>query len=57
MNETIINKVEKEPLFKIFLRRIGLKNYDEYVKLFWNDMEKRKETVERFLETYPNFSL
>jgi hypothetical protein len=46
---------EKEPLFKIFLRRIGFKNFDDYMKLFWNDYEKREETVEWFKETYPDF--
>jgi hypothetical protein len=46
---------EKEPLFKIFLRRIGFKNFDDYMKLFGNDYEKREETVEWFKETYPDF--
>lgn len=52
-----ITEYELEPLFKIFLKRIGFKNYDEYIELFGDDIEKRKETVRRFKKTYPNFSL
>ena len=52
-----ITEYEMEPLFKIFLRRIWFKNYDEYIELFGDDIEKRKETVRRFKKTYPNFSL
>jgi hypothetical protein len=55
VNKMQITKREKEPLFKIFLRRIGFKNFDDYMKLFWNDYEKREETVEWFKETYPDF--
>ena len=50
-------KRELKPLFKIFLRRIGFKNYDEYIELFGDDIEKRKECVRWFLKTYPNLSL
>lgn len=50
-------KRELKPLFKMFLKRIGFKNYDEYIDLFGDDIEKRKETVERFLQTYPNLHL
>ena len=52
-----ITEYEMELLFKIFLKRIGFKNYDEYIELFGDDIEKRKETVRRFKKTYPNFSL
>lgn len=46
--------IETKPLFKRFLRRIGFKNYDDYLALFGNDYEKREETVNRFKETYSN---
>jgi len=52
-----IRKIEKEPLFKIFLRRIWFKNYDEYIQLFGDDDSKREEACRRFLKTYPNFIL
>lgn len=45
-------KIEQRPLFKVFLYRIGFHNYAEYIKLFWEDEEKRKIAVKRFLETY-----
>lgn len=47
-------KLEKKPLFKLFLRRIGFKNFDEYMKLFGDNIEKRIECVQWFLQTYPN---
>lgn len=49
-----ITEYEIKPLFKLFLRRIWFKNYDEYLKLFGDDLEKRRETVRRFKKTYPN---
>ena len=52
-----VSEFECQPLFKIFLRRIWFKNYDEYIELFGDDIEKRKETVRRFRKTYPRFSL
>ena len=52
-----ITERETKPLFKIFLRRIWFKNYDEYLELFWNNIEKRRETVRRFRKTYPNITL
>ena len=52
-----ITEYEMQPLFKIFLKRIGFKNYDEYIELFGDDIEKRKETVRRFKKTYPDFRL
>lgn len=45
-------KIEQRPLFKVFLYRIGFHNYAEYMKLFWEDIEKRKIAAQRFLETY-----
>lgn len=51
-----ISKRELKPLFKIFLKRIWFKNFDEYIELFGDDIQKRTETVEWFLETYPNLS-
>ena len=45
-------KIEQRALFKAFLQRIWFKNYAEYIKLFWEDIEKRKIAVKRFLETY-----
>lgn len=50
-------KWELKPLFKIFLRRIWFKNYDEYIELFGDDIDKRKECVRWFLKTYPNLLL
>lgn len=52
-----ITEYETQPLFKIFLKRIWFKNFDEYIELFWDDLEKRKEAVRRFKKTYPNFRL
>ena len=46
--------IETKPLFKMFLRRIWFKNYDEYIELFWKDYQKREEAVNRFKETYSN---
>ena len=46
---------EKETLFKLFLRRIWFKSFSDYMKLFGNDPEKRKETIDWFKETYPDF--
>ena len=45
-------KIEQRALFKAFLQRIWFKNYAEYIKLFGEDIEKRKIAVKRFLETY-----
>lgn len=49
-----IERIESTVIFKAFLIRIGFKNYDEYVKLFWNNIFKRKLTTDWCLETYPN---
>ena len=45
-------RIEQRALFKAFLQRIWFKNYAEYIKLFWEDEEKRKIAAKRFLETY-----
>lgn len=45
-------KIEQRALFKAFLQRIWFKNYAEYIKLFWEDKEKRQIAAKRFLETY-----
>lgn len=45
-------KIEQRPLFKVFLYRIWFHNYAEYIKLFWEDIEKRKIAAQRFLDTY-----
>ena len=45
-------KIEQRALFKAFLQRIWFKNYAEYIKLFWEDIEKRKIAAKRFLDTY-----
>ena len=52
-----ITERETQPLFKIFLRRIGFKNFDDYLELFGDDIEKRKETVRRFRKEYPKLTL
>lgn len=57
MTEKELEQREKEPLFKIFLKRIWFKNHAEYMEFFWNDIDKRNEAVRRFRKTYPNFIL
>lgn len=47
-----IEMVEKQLMFKVFLRRIWLHSLTEYFKLFWDDLDKRQTAVERYLETY-----
>lgn len=47
-----IEKIEKEPRFKLFLIRVGLHSFTEYMQLFGRDMNKRKTAVERYLDTY-----
>ena len=51
-----IERIENTATFKVFIVRIGLKNFDEYKKLFWNNIFKRKIATQRCLETYPNLS-
>lgn len=52
MTEQVIEKIESKPLFRLFLHRIGFKNYEEYMELFGDNWKKRKTAAERFLETY-----
>ena len=52
MTEKTIEKIEKKPLFRLFLHRIGFRNYEEYMQLFGDNWKKRKTAAERFLETY-----
>lgn len=47
-----IEKIEKEPRFKLFLRRIGLHSFTEYMQLFGRDIKQRETAVERYLDTY-----
>lgn len=49
-----INAVEKTATFKVFVTRIWLHNYDEYLKLFGDNPFKRKIATDRCLETYPH---
>ena len=49
-----IERLEWKVGFKLFIRRVGLKNFDEYMQLFGNDRAKRQTAVERFIEEYPN---
>ena len=49
-----IERLEWKVGFKLFIRRVGLKNFDEYMKLFGNDRAKRQTAVEWFIEEYPN---
>ena len=54
MPKAEIERLEWKVGFKLFIRRIGLKNFDEYMQLFGNDREKRQTAVEWFIEEYPN---
>lgn len=49
-----IERLEWKVGFKLFIRRVGLKNFDEYMQLFGNDRTKRQTAVEWFIEEYPN---
>lgn len=48
MTHEQIIKIESEPLFKLFLRRIWFKSTQEYYDLFGEDWEKRETAVNRF---------
>lgn len=48
-----IKAVESTATFKSFLQRIWFKSFDEYMKLFWNNIFKRKQATDWCLETYP----
>ena len=49
-----IKKIEATATFKAFIIRIWLKNFDEYMKLFGDNIYKRKIATDWCLETYPN---
>ncbi len=44
-----IERLEWKVGFKLFIRRVGLKNFDEYMQLFGNDRAKRQTAVEWFI--------
>ena len=52
-----IYAVEETATFKVFVTRIWLHNYDEYLKLFGDNPFKRKITTDWCLETYPHLLL
>ena len=54
MSKELIEKIESKPWFHLFIRRVGCKNFAEYMELFGDDMEKRQTACEWFIETYPN---
>ena len=47
-----IEKIEREPRFKLFLIRVGLHSFTEYMQLFGRDIKQRETAVERYLDTY-----
>lgn len=51
-----IEKIESTAVFKVFVVRIGFKNFDEYMKLFGNNIFKRKLATDWCIETYPDLS-
>jgi len=54
MSKEEIEKVEERPAFKLFIRRVGCKSFQEYMDLFREDWEKRETACLWFFETYPN---
>lgn len=48
MTHEQIIKIESEPLFKIWLRRVGFKSTQEYFDLFGDDREQREIAVKRY---------
>ncbi len=51
-----IEAIENTATFKVFLIRIWFKNFEEYKKLFGDNIFKRKVACDWCLETYPNLS-
>ena len=47
-----IKNVESYAQFKTFLIRVGFHSFDEYMKLFGDDMQKRLDAVNWFIDTY-----
>ena len=54
MSKEEIIKCEERPAFKLFIRRVGCKSFQEYMDLFREDWEKRETACLWFFETYPN---
>ena len=54
MSKEEIMKCEEKPAFKLFIRRVGCKSFQEYMDLFREDWEKRETACLWFFETYPN---
>jgi len=51
-----IEAIEDTATFKVFLIRIWFKNFDEYMKLFGNNIFKRKIATDWCLENYPTLT-
>jgi hypothetical protein len=49
-----IEMIESTAVFKSFLIRYGFHSYDEYMKLFWDNIFKRKVATDDCVETYPD---
>ena len=49
-----IEAIEDTAIFKVFIIRIWFKNFEEYKKMFADNIFKRKITTDWCLETYPN---
>jgi hypothetical protein len=54
MSKEEIEKTEERPAFKLFIRRVGCKSFQEYMDLFREDWEKRETACKWFFEFYPN---
>jgi hypothetical protein len=54
MSKEEIEAIESKPAFHLFIRRVGCKNFADYMDLFREDWEKRQTACEWFIETYPN---
>lgn len=54
MSKEEIMECEERPAFKLFIRRVGCKSFQEYMDLFREDWEKRETACLWFFETYPN---
>lgn len=49
-----IRIIENTAIFKSFVVKIWLHNFDEYMKLFWDNIFKRKVATDWCVETYPD---
>jgi len=52
-----IERIESTAIFKSFVIRIGFKSFEEYMKLFGDNLLKRKIATEWCKETYPELNL